>query len=302
MAQQQQPKYPPPPYESVFGPTNAFPAPGQQRLPADYVNVSTVPATSAMSWSEVVTRPPGPSSVPSQREQNGNVASYDARLNNPEELWKFIVGHSTELPGFELEIEGFDSETNYAPRDYRDNEVHVADLGIGDTKTPRFWITMDLTPYLAAAPSRIVDVQGRPINLALQDYCSSTSELKELVVTKQIWWDFEELKHAVYGIVRQAGWDGLVDIRINFSKNKVYARSDTPASHAKNDPITQCCMIVTCCWICAGTAANAATKKVSTLVVEYPAIAPVREFYDKNFYVIADGVKNRVTQRVRAWN
>jgi hypothetical protein len=251
-------------------------------------------------WSDVLAKPLPPSVATIQREQDSNVASYDERLNNPEELWRFVVQYTSEMPTWEVEIEGFDSPTNYSPRDYRDNEVRVDEIGISGERNPRFFIVLDLEGYLPRAPYRIVDVQGRPINAAIQDYATSTNDLKELVVTKQLHWDFEELKHAVYGMVRQAGWDGLVDIRVKIGRNKVYARSGSTVSLAANDPCVQCLCFITCLWICAAPAKSAAGKKIASLVVEYPAIAPVREFYDRNYWLISDAVRNRVTQRVRA--
>lgn len=198
-----QPSQPPPPYDALFSASNPFPT--DARLPPEYSDVSSVPAAAALSWAQITAKPPPPSSVQAQREQNGNVASYDERLNAPDELWRFLVQHAAEAPILELEIEGWDTETMYQPRDYNDNEVRVADAtGIGQTHTPRFWIAVDLSSYLAQAPSRILDVKGRPIAAAIDDYALSTNQLKELVLTKQIVWDFEELKRAVYGIVRQA--------------------------------------------------------------------------------------------------
>ncbi|KAI9032379.1 hypothetical protein DFJ74DRAFT_334250 [Hyaloraphidium curvatum] len=299
----EQPKYPPPPYESLFSEANPFPAPGQ--VPAGWINTSTIPVQSSLAWSQIAAAPPPPSSVSVQRESDGDVVSYDPRLDsNAEELWRFVVQYGGEMPGLEVEIEGWDTETRYAPRSYGDNVARVEEATSAGSlpRNTQFYIIMDLSSYLPPSPLRLVDVQGRPIRAALDDYVSSKNELKELVVTKQLLWDFEELKHAIYGIVRQAGWEGLVDIRLKFVRSKVYARSSSSVSQAANNPIVQCCMVVTCLWICAAPAKAATGKKVSTLVIEYPALAPVREFYNRNYGVIRDAVERRVQQKIRAWN
>lgn len=330
---------PPPPFEEAV--QNLPDVANNNRAisaePPNYFSISITPNTPVVypnDW----TVTGGPSTVPVERDSDLNVTTYDPITeSNPDRLWQYLTTYS-DAPRMEIVVEGYRWEDRWDTEWYTDSngnrlmrQVHRRE------RITDFYLTIDASSYVNTQWTRVVAVatkEGRlrTIREILEEFTQSKDALKEIGMTKQVAWDFNELNSALLAIARSVYPN---EIEISYKPKNAHVKacaSNTTARLARNNWI-RCLLVVSCLWICAlpvwlsrrkvealvvssyeaeqtSESKQAETRIGSTksdfcrvaffLQMEFMPTAPVAVFYQRNYYLIQSAIVSRSRRTIMA--
>ncbi|XJO72687.1 hypothetical protein BDV3_003774 [Batrachochytrium dendrobatidis] len=303
---------PPPSYDTALqetlsgsaGPSTLYPtAPSiPPSLPPDYFDVSIIPtgsvlypqncpALGAYSDAEII-----------QSSSSMNIESHDSKLDkNPDELWRFFMSN-LQNPRLMVDIHGYHTETKYI-EEVRDGESRTTSR---QEDVSDFRIKIDVTRLMSTYWSRIVcvpDKNASPRNLreTLEDYTRSDHIWKEIHLTKQPLWDFNELSCALEFAVRQTGYMHKIKISFPQKAAKVSVYSSHTLSRLSRSTFVWVICILSCLWIIVLPIYLLMRKKVSTKIVcEFPMMVSGHDFYMRHYYTIQNMAKSRSFKTIQA--
>ncbi|KAH6587362.1 hypothetical protein BASA50_001291 [Batrachochytrium salamandrivorans] len=272
-------------------------------LPPDYFDVSIIPVGSILFPQNCP--PLGTYSDASiiRSSFTHNIESHDPQLDqNPDALWRFFMSN-VQNPQLTVDIHGYHTERKYREEIQSDGTTNTT---THDEDVSDFRIKIEVTRLMSTYWSRIVCVPNketgpRTLRETLEDYTRSENIWKEIHLTKQPLWDFNELSRALEFAVRQAGYNEKVKISFPQQAAKVSVYSSHTMSKLSRSTIVWVLCILSCLWIIMLPIYMIFRKKVSTKIVcEFPMLVTGNDFYTRHYYIIQDMVRNRSFKTIQA--
>ncbi|KAI9014092.1 hypothetical protein DFJ74DRAFT_681227 [Hyaloraphidium curvatum] len=293
------PSAPPPPFEEAVG--SAPPPPlqdGQMSpvdMPPDYFAVSVTPNTPVIYPNDWVPSVRGPTSVHIERDSLFNVTSYAKELeHNPDELWRYLMSFS-DPPRMEIRIEGWRWETRWHVEHYTENGQTRSRTVSREERVTDFLTCIDASPYINPQWTRVVALsqsgEGQSIRDVLEEFTRSKDRLKEIVMSKQLVWDFNALTAALTSIARSQ-YPHNIAVSYHPTNSQVTACASNKAAKLARRCWVWCLLSITCLWICA-LPIWLSRRKVEALVMEFVPVAPVSVFYTRNYHHILQAIATR---------
>ena len=136
------------------------------------------------------------------KETSDGFECFDAKLETSvDEVWKYFMSH-LQAPSLRIAVTGY--HIRKVRRDDRDVEEKVTDFSfsINVTHLISSWNSLCATPEK--------DHPQLTFNQAIEDYASLEGKLKQMHLTKQVKWNYQEIERLVHYTVRATGYNNHV--------------------------------------------------------------------------------------------
>ena len=234
------PYQPPQGAQPVFNPQVA----PQPLFFPDYVDTQAIPSGNILRREQVglVTQ----SKVAIKTNGDGDIESFDGRLDHDaKELFNYFMSYM-DAPKMDIQIYGTHTERRDHYRTVDGERVHEVRI---ETITD-FNFSIDISALIYHDWSRLVCLQDGSVasewKQVMELYTSSNNPFKEIHMTKQPIWDYQELKLALTNCIRSTGYLHRIEITFQPRSEKVSAFSSGWLSKLAHNTCCQCLLWCSC--------------------------------------------------------
>ncbi|KAJ3190578.1 hypothetical protein HK101_008587 [Irineochytrium annulatum] len=246
------------------------------------------------------------STVPFKRTSAGCVETHDPILDsNPDELYRFFMTHLVEKPALIVRITGSHTESHTRTETTTNADGSTSTHTVTETRTVTdFSFRMDASNYVAPDWERCVararknkpqDSDFGQWREVLEAYTSSTNQLKEIHLKKEIIWDYANLTPQLRALVRMTGYRNDIHISYEHRAHEISVYSSSEIMKLSRACWMRTLCVITCLWIIFLPAFLIARRNVKDrLHAYYNCVAPASVFYNNNAGIIAgaEGMQN----------
>ncbi|KAF9437782.1 hypothetical protein BGZ76_011168 [Entomortierella beljakovae] len=217
------------------------------------------------------------------------VESIDPLLNDPYQLYRFLVAHN-DRPSMHILI----TEKRNTEERSSDGTVRVIQQKV---KVDDFKMDFDLTPYISPTGTLIAmpdPKTGRQLTLreVMEEYAEDENPFKELHIEKKVIWDYENLTRAITHAIRKVNYRYTVEISYPITNNRVAVLSSSPLANFMRSNWTKMFCFMSFIGIIAYPLREIyKVVKDKPVKSEFNMTVSIHDFFNANYWNIVDQVQ-----------
>ncbi|KAI8087990.1 uncharacterized protein B0P05DRAFT_584700 [Gilbertella persicaria] len=186
------------------------------------------------------------------------VVSRDSHINQDgEALLQFLYQHN-KAPYLIIHFHGYHEETVWTMETTRNRDGEEVTERVPTTRQiDDFKFDIDCSAEVSPVCHGIYVLpdaktgEQKAVRQLCEDYVRSQNALKELKLTKEIHWDFNNLTRALTAAIRDSGYFEHINITYTLENNEIVVKTDEKISQLMDNKYIRFFFFITCLWIIA---------------------------------------------------